>query len=75
MIILYELVDFIKMIRIKIRIALYVEVPVDRFCKELRFVSICLGAFVIVAQCWIIALALRLEKVLDFVSRLAWIGL
>ena len=74
MIILYELVDFIKVIRIKM-FALYAEVPFDRFGKELRFVSVCLGDFVVVAQCWIIALILWLEKVLDFASRLVWIGL
>ena len=42
MIILYEFVDFIKVIRIKM-FTLYAEVPFDRFGKELRFVSICLG--------------------------------
>ena len=63
MIILYELVEFIKVIRIKV-FALYAEVPFDRFCKELRFVGVCLGDFVVVAQCWIIALTLWLEKFL-----------
>ena len=74
MIIVYEFVDFIKVIRIKM-FALYVEVPFDRFGKELRFVGVCVGDFVVVAQCWIIALTLWLEKVLDFAPRLAWIGL
>ena len=55
--------------------ALYAEVPFDRFSKELRFVGVCLGDFVIVAQCWIIVPTLWLEEVLDFVPRLAWIGL
>ena len=50
MIILNELVDFIKVIRIKM-FALYAEVPFNRFGKELRFVSVCLGDFVVVAQC------------------------
>ena len=50
MIILYELVDFIKVIRIKM-FALYAEVSFDRFGKELRFVGVCLGDFVVVAQC------------------------
>ena len=54
--------------------ALFAEVPFTRFSKELRFVGGCLGDFVIVAQCWIIALTLWLEKVLDFAPRLAWIG-
>ena len=36
MIILYELIDFIEMIRIKM-FALYAEVPFDKFCKELCF--------------------------------------
>ena len=59
MIILYELIDFIKVIRIKM-FALNAEVSFDRFGKELRFVGVCLGDLVIVAQCWIIALTLRL---------------
>ena len=74
MIILYELINFIEVIQIKM-FALFAEVPFDRFCKELRFVCVCLGDFVIMAQCWIIALTLWLEKVLDFARRLTWIGL
>ena len=74
MIILYELVDFIKVIRIKM-FALYAEVSFDRFGKELHFISVCLGDFVILAQCWIVALTLRLQEVLDFAPRRAWIGL
>ena len=74
MIILYEFVDFIEVIQIKM-VALYVKVPFDRFCKELHFVSVCLGDFVVVVQCWIVALTLRLEEVLDFAPRLAWIAL
>ena len=69
MIILYELVDFINMIRIKM-FALYADVSFDRFGKELRFIG-----FVVVAQCRIVALTLRLEKMLDFALRLASIGL
>ena len=59
MIILYELIDFIKVIRIKM-FALNAGVSFDRFGKELRFVGVCLGEFVVVAQCWIIALTLGL---------------
>ena len=74
MIILYELADFIKVIRIKM-FALYAEVSFDWFAKELRFIGVCLGDFVIVAQCRIVALTLRLEEVPDFVLRPAWISL
>ena len=59
MIILHELIDFIKVIRIKM-FALNAEVSFDGFGKELRFVGVCLGDFVVVAQCWIIALTLGL---------------
>ena len=72
--ILYELVDFIKMIRIKM-FTLYAEVPFDSFSKELRFVGVCLGDFVVMVQCWIITLTIWLEKVLGFVPRLDWISL
>ena len=65
MINLYELVDFLKVIRIKM-FALYVEVSFDRFGKELRFIRVCLGDFVVVAQCWIVALTLGLAEVLNF---------
>ena len=74
MVIVYELAEFIKMIRIKM-FTLYAEVPFNRFNKELHFVGICLGDCVVVAQCWIITLTLWLEKVLDFAPRLASIGL
>ena len=74
MIILYELVDFIEVIQIKV-FALYAKVSFDRFSKELRFVCICLGDFVVLEQCWIIALTLWLEEVLDFASRLTLFGL
>ena len=70
MVILYELVDFIKVIRIKL-FALYAEVSFDRFSAN----GVCLGDFVVVAQCWIVALTLRLEEVFDFAPGLAWIGL
>ena len=74
MIILYEFVDFIKVIRVKM-FALYAEVSFDRFGKELCFIGVCLGDFVIMAQCWIVALTLGLEEVLDFAPRLAWVAL
>ena len=45
MIILDEFVDFIKVIRIKM-VAFYAKMPLDRFGKELRFVSVSLGDFV-----------------------------
>ena len=70
MIILYELIDFIKVIRIKM-CALNTEVSFDRFSKELHFVGVYLGDFVVVAQCWIVALTLGLEEVFDFAPRLA----
>ena len=65
MIILYKFIDFTEVIRIKV-FAFYAEVPFDRFCKELRFVCVCLGDFVIMAQCWIIALILGLEGLRKF---------
>ena len=74
MIILYEFVDFIKVIRIKM-FALNAEVSFDRFSEELHFIGVCLGGFVVVAQCWIVALTLWLEEVFDFATRLAWIAL
>ena len=74
MIILYELVDFVEVIRIKMY-ALYAEVSFDRFGKELRFVRVCLGNFVVMVQCWIVALTLWLEEVLDFAPRLALVRL
>ena len=42
MIILNEFVDFIKVIGIEM-IAFYAEISLDRFGKELRFISIGLG--------------------------------
>ena len=74
MIILYELIDFTEVIRIKM-LALYAEVSFDRFSKELGFIGVCLGDFVVVTHCWIVALSLRLEEVFDFAPRVAWIGL
>ena len=47
MIILNELIDFIKMIRIKM-FALNAEVSFDRFGKELHIVGVCLRDFVVV---------------------------
>ena len=63
MIILDEFVDFIKVIRIKM-IAFYAEMSLDRFGKELRFISVGLGDFVRVVQSWIVTLTLRLKEVL-----------
>ena len=76
MIILYELVDFIEVIQIKV-FPLYAEGSFDRFGRELHFVSVCLGDFVVLAQCWIVLLALTrwLEEVLAFVAILALVGL
>ena len=74
MIMLCELVDFTEVIQTKM-FAFYAEVPFNRFSKELRFVCVCLGDFVIMMQCWIITLTLWLEEVFDFVPRIAWIGL
>ena len=74
MIIIYGLVDFIKVIQIKM-LAFYAEVSFDRFGKKLRFIGVCLGDFAVVAQCWIVSLTLRLEEVLHFAPRLAWIAL
>ena len=59
MIILDEFVDFIKVVRIKV-VAFYARMPLDRFGKELRFVSVSLGEFVRMVQSWIIALTLWL---------------
>ena len=74
MIILYELVDFIKVIRIKMFALCATS---DQFGKGLRFIGVCLGdlSFVVVVLCWIVPLTLRLEEVLDFAPRLDWIGL
>ena len=54
--------------------ALNAEVSFDRFDKELSFVSVCLGDFIVMAQCWIVALTLRLEEAFDFGPRLAWVA-
>ena len=69
MIILNEFIEFIKVIRIKM-IAFYAEMPLDRFGKELHFISVGLGDFVRVVQSWIVALTLRLKEVLNFAPRL-----
>ena len=69
MIILDEFVDFIKMIQIKM-IAFYAEMSLNRFCKELRFISVGLGDFVRVVQSWIVTLTLRFKEVLNFAPRL-----
>ena len=57
MIILDEFVDFIKVIRIKV-VAFYAKMPLDRFGKDLRFVSVSFGDFVRIVQSSIIALTL-----------------
>ena len=74
MIILDEFVDFIKVIRIKM-VAFYAEMSLNRFSKELRFISISLGDFVCVVQSWIVALTPRLKEILDFAPRLVGVGL
>ena len=65
MIILDEFDNFIKVIRIEM-IALYAKMSLNRFSKELRFISVSLGDFDCVVQSWIIALTLWLKKVLNF---------
>ena len=62
MIILYEFIDLMKIIRIKM-IAFYAEMPFGRFGKESRFVGVGLGDFVCVVQSWIIALTLGLRRI------------
>ena len=54
MIILNEFVDFIKVIRIEM-IALYAKMFLNRFGKELHFISVSLGDLKIVrlVQSWI----------------------
>ena len=74
MIIINKFVDVMKVIRIKM-VAFYAEVSLNRFGKELRFVSVSLGDFVCVAQSWIIVLTLWLKEVLNFAPRLVWVGL
>ena len=74
MIILNKFVDVMEVIRIKM-VAFYAEVSLNRFGKELRFVSVSLGDFVCVARSWIIALTLWLKEVLNFAARLVWVGL
>ena len=74
MIIVDEFVDFIKVIRIKM-IAFFAKMSLDRFSKELRFISISLGDFVRMVQSWIIALTLWLKEDLNFAPRLVRVGL
>ena len=74
MIILDKFVDLMEVIRIKM-IAFYAKMSLDRFSKELRFISVSLGDFACVAQSWIIALALWLKEVLNFAPRLVRVGL
>ena len=68
-IILYEFVDLIEVVRIKMD-TLDAKVPFDRFGKELRFVGVGLGDFISVLQSWIVALTLWLKKVFDSAPRL-----
>ena len=68
MIILNEFVDFIKVIRIKM-IAFYAEMSLNRFGKELHFISFGLGDFVRMVQSWIVTLTLRLKEVSNFAPR------
>ena len=74
MIILDKFVDLMEVIRIK-TIAFYAKMSLDRFSKELRFISVRLGDFACVAQSWIVALTLWLKKVLNFAPRLVRVGL
>ena len=69
MIILDEFVDFIEVIRIKM-VVFYAKMPLDRFGKELCFVSVSLGDFVRMVQGWVIALTFWLQEVLNFAPRL-----
>ena len=73
-VILDQFVDFIKVIRITM-IAFYAEMSLDRFGKQLRFISVSLGDFVRVVQGWIVALTPRLKEILDFAPRLVGDGL
>ena len=74
MVLFYEFVDLIEVIRIKMD-ALDPEVPFDRFSRELRFVCVGLGDFVSVLRGWIVALALWLKRVFDFALRLVGVSL
>ena len=74
MIILDEFVDYIKVIRIKM-IDFYAEMSLDRFGKELRFISGGLGDLVRVVQSWIVTLTPRLKEILNFAPRLVGVGL
>ena len=76
MIILDKFVDLMEVIRIKM-IAFYAKMSLDRFSKELRFISVRPGDFACVAQSWIIALTLKLwlKEVLNFAPRLVRVGL
>ena len=49
MIILDKFIDLIEVIRINMS-AFYAEMSLDRFSKELRFISVRLGDFACVAQ-------------------------
>ena len=75
MITLNEFVDFIKVIQIK-TIAFYAEMSLlNRFSKELRFISVGLGDFVCRVQSWIVMLTLWLKEVLKFTPRLVGVVL
>ena len=56
-------------------IAFYAQMSLDRFGKELRFISVSLGDFFRVVQSWIVALAPRLKEILDFAPRFVGVGL
>ena len=60
-IILYKLVDLIKVFSIKV-ITLNARVSFNGFGKELRIICVSLDGFRIDTQCHIIALTLRFEK-------------
>ena len=71
--ILYEFVDLIEVVRIKMD-ALDAKVLFDRFGKKLRFVSTGLGDFASVLRNWIVPLTLWLKEVFDLVPRLVGVS-
>ena len=74
MIILDKFVDLMEVIRIEM-IAFYAKMSLDRFSKELRFISVRLGDFACVAESRIIALTLWVKEVINFAPRLVRVGL
>ena len=74
MIILCELVDFIKVIRIKYLLSMLKCLSTDS-AKNCALSAIVLATLSSWRSVWIVALALRLEKVFDFAPLFAWIAL